>query len=421
MYARSQPFRPPRRYRFMRRATLVLTLLFIVYLGWAWLAVPTSAFSGSTVNNQSQTLPRGAAILTWPSIGQAAVGTEAYGILASHGQAQSVPVASIAKVILALSVLKQKPFAAGTQGATLTMTQADVDSYSSWLAKNGSVTPVQVGVQLSEYQALQALLLPSANNMADTLATWGFGSIAGYSAFANQYVAELGLTQTHVADASGFDPGTVSSARDLVKIGQLALKNTVIREIVAQPTATIPVAGSIRNVNNLLGTNGFVGIKTGNTDQAGGCLLFAADHTVAGQRITIVGAVLGSTTRSQALAVSNALVTSAKKQLASTTVAKTGTSVATYKLPWGESASARVDDNLQAITWAGGDVTSHIALDSVQLPLKRDQVVGKYVATSRATQTRNSVPLVIDNDIKGPSFWWRVMHPADTWQLRFDN
>jgi D-alanyl-D-alanine carboxypeptidase (penicillin-binding protein 5/6) len=45
---------------------------------------------------------------------------------------------------------------------------------------------VQLGEELSEYQALQALLLPSANNIAETLARWAFGSIDAYNAYANQ-------------------------------------------------------------------------------------------------------------------------------------------------------------------------------------------------------------------------------------------
>jgi D-alanyl-D-alanine carboxypeptidase (penicillin-binding protein 5/6) len=420
MYGYAPPAPPKRRHRVRKRFILVLVLFFAAYLGWSWLAVPTSAFSGSTVQTQPPTLPAARPTLVWPETGQAAIGTEAFGVLANHGQDKSVPIASVAKIILALSVLKEKPFSAGTQGATLTMTQADQQSYSSWLMRGGSVAPVQAGEQLSEYQALQALLLPSANNMADTLATWAFGSTGEYTTYANEYVAELGLTQTHLADASGFDPHTVSTARDLVKIGQLAMKNTVISKIVTQPSATIPVAGTIRNVNSLLGSNGFVGIKTGNTDQAGGCLLFAVEHNVADQTVTLVGAVLGSPDRFQALAASNALVISAKRQLANSTVIKSGTHVATYKLPWGETANARVDDTLQAITWAGNNVTNHIALDEVRLPVKKGDSVGTYVATSRATQTRNSVPLIIDNNITGPSFWWRFTHPADTWNLRFN-
>ncbi len=71
-------------------------------------------------------------------------------------------------------------------------------------------------------------------------------------------------------------------------------KNPVIADIVSQKSATIPVAGTINNVNWLLGTDGINGIKTGNTDQAGGCFLFSAKHTIDGHDITLIGAIVSA-------------------------------------------------------------------------------------------------------------------------------
>ena len=63
------------------------------------------------------------------------------------------------------------------------------------------------------------------------------------------------------------------------------------RRIVALPQVTLPVAGVAYNVNaGGLGHNGIIGVKTGSSSQAGGCLAFAAIRTVAGSQVTIVGA-----------------------------------------------------------------------------------------------------------------------------------
>jgi D-alanyl-D-alanine carboxypeptidase len=67
----------------------------------------------------------------------------------------------------------------------------------------------------------------------------------------------------------------------------------VFASIVATPTATLPVAGTVHNTNTLLGHNGFVGVKTGSTAAAGGCFAFRAVRRVDGKRTTLTGVVLG--------------------------------------------------------------------------------------------------------------------------------
>jgi D-alanyl-D-alanine carboxypeptidase (penicillin-binding protein 5/6) len=49
----------------------------------------------------------------------------------------------------------------------------------------------------------------------------------------------------------------------------------------------------VHNTNRLLGHDGFVGVKTGNTDAGGGCFAFRAIRWIEGRRTTITGVVLG--------------------------------------------------------------------------------------------------------------------------------
>jgi serine-type D-Ala-D-Ala carboxypeptidase (penicillin-binding protein 5/6) len=67
----------------------------------------------------------------------------------------------------------------------------------------------------------------------------------------------------------------------------------VFASIVATPSATLPVAGTVHNTNTLLGHDGFVGVKTGSTPTAGGCFAFRAIRRIDGRRTTITGVVLG--------------------------------------------------------------------------------------------------------------------------------
>jgi D-alanyl-D-alanine carboxypeptidase (penicillin-binding protein 5/6) len=171
-------------------------------------------------------------------------------------------------------------------------------------------------MQLTQYQAMQRMLIASDNTMADILAKRIFGSMAAYVSYAQDMLQRMGLSQTVVADASGFSPDTVSTPSELVAIGITALKNPVIAAIVAQPQTELPVTGLIHNTNQLLATDGVMGIKTGTTDAAGHCLLFAARYAaVDGQKVTIVGVIMGDTDAPSLFSDSLQLLASARQGL----------------------------------------------------------------------------------------------------------
>jgi D-alanyl-D-alanine carboxypeptidase (penicillin-binding protein 5/6) len=104
-----------------------------------------------------------------------------------------------------------------------------------------------------------------------------------------------GLKDTVVGiDASGLDPTTQSTAADLVKLGELALKNPIIAQIVAMPSGEINFAGPIPNYNAMVTKHGYNGIKPGESVEAGNTLLFSTKKTIQGKDYTIIGAVLGT-------------------------------------------------------------------------------------------------------------------------------
>jgi D-alanyl-D-alanine carboxypeptidase (penicillin-binding protein 5/6) len=103
----------------------------------------------------------------------------------------------------------------------------------------------------------------------------------------------LGMTHTRYTDPSGYDDATVSTAADQVRIVVRAMRLPVFARIVGTARATLPVAGTVHNTNTLLGYGGFVGVKTGSDDAAGGCFAFRAVRWIHGKRTTITGVVLG--------------------------------------------------------------------------------------------------------------------------------
>lgn len=347
------------------------------------------------------------AVLNWPSTGQAALGAVGYGLLASHGTQKPVPTASVAKLITALMVLRMKPLSPGEQGPMLTLGQADIDLYNNYVSQGGSVSAVADGEQITEYQALQGMLLPSANNLADSLAIWAFGSLANYAQYANRQLAAWGFNHTHVgSDASGLSPTTTSNVSNLVKLGNLASANPVLAEIVAQSSADIPVAGTIRNVNWLLGTNGINGLKTGNSDQAGGVYLFSAVYAVPqGPKLTIIGAVMDAPTLQQAMNDSARLLASAQPGLVMADTLAASQTVGYYQLPWSKTVTTVATvAAAKGLVWQGKALEKPvISLARIKPPVKAGTVVG-----TAGFEDSQPVSVILSQPVPGPSLWWRL-------------
>jgi D-alanyl-D-alanine carboxypeptidase (penicillin-binding protein 5/6) len=253
-----------------------------------------------------EALPR----TVWPAQGQAAVKIGQTQVHAGPNQ-HAAAIASIAKVMTAYVVLRDHPLEVGQDGPTITLTDADVADTDRRAGRDESVVPIAAGEQLTERQALQALLLPSANNIAAVLARWDAGSADRFVARMNATARSLGMTHTRYTDPSGYDDATVSTAADQVRIVDRATRLPVFASIAATPSATLPVAGTVHNTNTLLGHNGFVGVKTGSDRAAGGCFAFRAIRWIDGKQTTITGVVLGQPGHDQiaaGLAAADAMV-----------------------------------------------------------------------------------------------------------------
>src|SRR5207249_6076978 len=275
--------------------------------------------------------------LPWPSHGAAALVIDGLGQVGSSGGAAPLPMASTAKMMTALIVLEDHPLALSDPGPVITVWRADVSTYISQQNQGKSVLPVVAGEHLTEYQLLQGLLLPSASNFADMLAIWDLGGVPAFVNRMNARAASLGMSATHYADVSGFSPLSVSIPSDLITLAQTAMRLPVFAQIVAQPQASLPVNGVIHNLDALLGKGGVVGIKTGHTDQAGGCFVVAADLTVDGIAARVYGAVLGQPKAlAGAFAATRALLPALVSALHAHSLVRRDDVIGRYRTPWDE-------------------------------------------------------------------------------------
>jgi D-alanyl-D-alanine carboxypeptidase (penicillin-binding protein 5/6) len=204
-----------------------------------------------------------------------------------------VPIASLAKVMTAYLVLKHYPMNPADEGRDFVVDEDAVADTETRRLQDQSIVEVSAEEQLTERDALMAILLPSANNVAVLVAREVSGSVAAFVAEMNHTARALGMTSTTYTDPSGFDTRTVSTALDQLRLALAVASDDTLAAIMATPEYSLPVAGKVANTNDLIGQDGFVGMKTGSDDAAGGCFMFRSwRHTVRGNE-PLTGVVLG--------------------------------------------------------------------------------------------------------------------------------
>ncbi|HEV7196350.1 MAG TPA: hypothetical protein VGN19_10445, partial [Pedococcus sp.] len=339
------------RSRVRRRRVVALVLLVLVVVGLVGAVRVLQPLPELSMKPTERLVARTAGqppALPWPSRGQSALVVLGAGTAGVHGSRGSIPIGSVAKVATALVVLNDHPLTGNAPGPTLTVSAADEREYAAALGTGDSMVPVVAGERITERQALEALMIPSADNIADLLARWDAGSTPAFVAKMNRLAVQLGARQTHYADASGLNSATTSTAVDQIRLGERALKEPALAAIMSERSTTLPVAGRVTNYNALLGSDGVVGIKTGSTTAAGGNLLFAAKTQVGGHPVTVVGAVFGQAVGMRPLSALNVAVDSSRVLLRSAVgamrpalVVRPGQPVSTGVTAWGGSTTAR--------------------------------------------------------------------------------
>jgi D-alanyl-D-alanine carboxypeptidase (penicillin-binding protein 5/6) len=349
---------------------------------------------------------------TWPGEGVSAVGAVGFdGVLATNDADPTPrPMASITKTVTALVVLRAKPLAPGEDGPQVTFTAEDEALRGEILKQDGIVEPAVPGTSLSQRDLLEGALLASANNYAAALGVWAYGSNDAFVTAANAWLAEQGLTGTHVADAMGLSPETVSTTADLVRIGEMVLADPTLSGIVDQRGADVAGVGQLQNRNMLAGVPGFRGIKTGTLAQAGKCLLWAVDTKVGDRDVTVVGVTLGARDHAELARQVLALLPTVTANMHVVQVATAGEPFADYATSWGATAQAVSTADESLLVWGDTPVTT-----TVDAPTVGEADAGTEVGAATVTAGQQSVriPLALDRAIPGPDGWWRLGNPGE--------
>jgi len=290
------------------------------------------------------------------------------------------------------------------------MTPADQTEAIADEGSGDTNVPVEPGENLSERQLLDGLMVHSANNFADVLARWDLGTVPAFVAKMNTTAAALGMTSTHYADASGLDPATTSTPGDQLRLVAAAMAIPTFAAVVAQPSVTLPVAGTMWNFVQSVGSDGVVGVKSGFTQAAMGCLVLAAQRTVDGRKVLVLAAVTGQPGEdplTNADAADLRLVDAVDSGLRVVAVEATGTPVATVTMPWAHGAVTVVTaGDVSVLAWPGQAVRASLSSGILRPDTPGGARVGTLTVYSGVE--RVLVPVRLTTALRGPSLRWRL-------------
>ena len=386
----------------------VVVLIAVVAGGVNYLR-PIPAVEAAASLPASDVVPGTPPALPWPAAGSAAVAVGNLGFIASSGNETPIAAASVTKVMTALVILEDKPLKKGESGPTITITNADVQVYQAAVANKESVVLVQAGEQLTEFQALEGLLIPSANNLAITLARWDAGSVEAFVARMNARATKLNLKNTKFGDVSGASPSSVSTPTDLVWLGIETMKTQeVFAQIVGTAQAELPVAGTIYNTDAALGKSGITGIKTGSGLDSGAHFLFAASVQIDGFPVLIYGCVMGQSTLAVAFDRARALIAAMQPALHVRRVLARNQSVGTYITPWGAQSDVVSTLDVDLAEWPG--MVLRQSLDAKWLIVDKPLPSSTKVGTQHLTlgDYKLDVPVATASPLYPPGRFWRL-------------
>jgi len=286
------------------------------------------------------------------------------GLASSHAHDRRA-IASITKLMTVLVVLEHHRL---SDLVTVDPRAADVGQESIAL---------RAGEQLTVRDLIRGALIQSANDDAVALALATSPDLTAFAALMNAKAHELGLTETHFVRPDGLDaPGEFSTAVDATTLARAAMKVPVIRETVAESTATIPGGRVLHTWDDLLGrVPGVIGVKTGHTDEAGWSQV-AADRRGS---MLVYSTILGSPTREQRNADLERLLEWGLAQYSVVEAVTPGRAYAHVELPYGRRPLALVSGSgLRAVVPPGHVLTQRVvAVRTATLPVRQGEPLGR--------------------------------------------
>jgi serine-type D-Ala-D-Ala carboxypeptidase (penicillin-binding protein 5/6) len=316
-------------------------------------------------------------------------------LLAARAPDRPLPIASATKLMTAYLALQElKPNRTLSAAPYRPIAAAEI------------LLGLHPGERIKVRDLLYGLLLPSANDAAQTLAVAVGGSVPAFVAEMNQAAQTLGLSNTSYANPIGLDaPDNYSSPRDLVTLADLLLENKLFARIVNSPSATLRSGDTQRRVetrNSLIGQYPFVsGVKTGHTIKAGYVLVGAGTRN----STTLISAVLGAPSEPARDAETLELLNYGFAQYRPSTPVERGEELADPKLDYRDEHLSLVAERAITVSVREGErvATSVDAPEEISGAVEEGERLGKVVVNVGGERAASS-PLVAAGSVEAATF-----------------
>lgn len=354
-------------------------------------------------------LTAGSATIALPEQGASSVALPA-GEPRTAGSPDALPIAGIAKLVLAHVAIAEAGLEPGRTGAAITIDQDDLQRLRGLQASGVRTVSVTLAQTWTVRDLLIATLIGSGNNTAELLADAVFGDRDAYLAAAAQWLADNGLAETVVVDATGLNGGSVATARDLGVLAQLTAAQPVLAELLRDRPTSANGVGFDDNAA-YAGDLGVIGITNSYTDAAGVCLVML----VPVGDVLVGAAVIGQPGYDAARAAIEALVPSLQEGIRPLPIVEVGDVVGELDADWGRTVELIAVEPITVLAFDAGEVTTRLAVDDRRTVL-RGASVGRIVVETPAGE--QSARIEAAGAIPEPGIAWRFADPftvLDRW------
>lgn len=377
-----------------RRTLGAFVLLFVLsaFVGLAILAAPAAAENGSPSGSGSAAVASEFNPKPVPAVEATAaiiMDMESGRVLYDKNADERLPMASTTKIMTGLLALEK--LSAG-QMVTASERACAAGESEMWL---------EPGEVISVEYLLQGLLVRSGNDAAIALAEAAAGTLEDFLVLMNARAKELGLANTSFSNPHGLDGANhYSSARDLARLGIIAMQHEEFRRIVGMQKVTIPWGNRegdrvFSSRNRLLKSVDYAdGIKTGFTGKAGWCIVLSG--TQRGASLIVV--VLGGKTQDSRDEEARKLLEYGFSLYQERVLVEKSARVAAVPIPYhfGTEMPLVSESGLVRNLYHKDEIETVVDLEGdVSLPIERGQVLGK-VTFVRGESTIGEVPLVAE-------------------------
>ena len=212
----------------------------------------------------------------------------------SYNADTTIYPSSMVKLMTALVALEK-----GNLSDTVIVTRSALDSVAVGSVSSG----LKRGEEISLENLLYCMMIASANDAAAVIAEHiGGGSIENFIQMMNDKAQQIGCLNTHYTNPHGLhDEGSITTARDICRLLEVALENEDFLKMYTAETYTVPATNKngervLKTTNNMMikGSKFYdarvTGGKTGATNQAGRCLVVTAEAN----GMNMIGIVMGA-------------------------------------------------------------------------------------------------------------------------------